>query len=242
MILLILGIGFLGLYISFITMHRSTPRSICVAIFGAVALGALLLVTLNDTRHFGMEEQTITTKQKIYSPSPSGKVPLLLYQKTGTNGKHAVYIYQTKAKGKTVHTKADVAVQNKIKQTTTKNPLLIEKRTEWRYKSDFYRILFAGENEREFIRQTNTFVLPDNWSVLTTAQAKKLAQKLKALQKPTAAQQQALQEAVAARLSEAKAAEPAMSAAEESQLTKKITAEIETQMIEAAIKEVKEAH
>lgn len=237
MILWILGIGVLALYLSFIMMKKSALRSIFIAVFGVVMLGALLLITLNDRNHFGMTQKTTTTTQTITSASPSKQLPLLLYQNVGTNGKRQVYIY--KHDNKTTHTTADYAVVNRVQQSSSAAAQVTKKRTEWRYSSNFYSVLFGNENDGLFVKQMNTFTIPKTWTTLTTAQAKALAKRLKGLQKPTAAQKAQMQQAIAAQVAAARAKNPTMTAAQQAQLVEQLTAKMHQQAVQDAIAAVK---
>lgn len=241
MILWILGIGVLGLYLSFIMMKKSAGRSVLVTFFGLVLLASLTLITLNDYQNFGMTEHTETKTKTIVSASPSKQLPLLLYQNIGTNGKRQVYIYKNSDQGKVAHTKADFAVTNQVRTGTGQNATLTTAHTTWRYTNSFYQTLFGNENNNIFVKQHNIFTIPKNWETLTTVQAKALAKKLQSLQKPTAAQKAQMQQAVTAQVAAARAKNPTMTAAQQAQLVKQVTAKIQQAAIKQAIAEVKQS-
>ncbi|HAJ54213.1 MAG TPA: DUF4811 domain-containing protein, partial [Lactobacillus sp.] len=51
MILWFLGLMVVGLYLSFIMMHRSLKRTALIIVFGIGVVGSLLLITLHDNTH-----------------------------------------------------------------------------------------------------------------------------------------------------------------------------------------------
>jgi len=237
MILIILGVAVIALYLSFIMMKSSVVRSILVAIFGVIMLGSLVLISMNDTQHFGMKKETVETTQKIYTASPNAQLPMLLKQNIGTSGKHQVYIYKLSEKGKAKHTKADYVVHNQVK-TGAKTATLVEKKTRWTYKNDFYKNLFFNQNQHELVKQDNTLNVPSNWTVLTTTQAKALGEKLAKLQKPDAATKAKMAAAIQADVTAQIKANPAL-ASQAAALAKAAQAKMQAQVIQDTIKQVK---
>ena len=237
MILIILGVAVIALYLSFIMMKSSVVRSILVAVFGAIMLGSLVLISMNDTQHFGMEKETVTRTQNIYSASPSAQLPMLLKQNVGTSGKHQVYIYKLSEKGKVTHTKADYDIHNRVQTGATK-ATLTEKKVRYTYKNDFYKNLFFSQNQHELVSQTNTLKVPSNWTVLTTTQAKALSKQLASLQKPDAATKAKMAAAIQAQVTAQIKANPAL-AAKSQELAKAAQAKLQAQVIQDAINKVK---
>ncbi|MEI5840547.1 DUF4811 domain-containing protein [Lacticaseibacillus rhamnosus] len=238
MILWFLGLMVIGLYLSFIMMHRSAKRSTLIAIFSIGLMGSLLLMVLNDNAHFGMEKRTTTDEQTIYTASPNAQMPMLLKQNVGTAGKHVVYIYKTDPKKKAVHTKADLAVSNQVVQTTGTTASMTSRTTRWEYQNNFYSALFNHQGSGKLVAQHNRLVIPKSWVVLTT-QAKRLGTKLKALQHPTAQQKATMAAAVKAKAAELAQANPKL-ASDQAVLLKQAQAAVQQAMIQQAVKEVQQ--
>ncbi|QVI38290.1 DUF4811 domain-containing protein [Lacticaseibacillus casei] len=240
MILWFLGLMVVGLYLSFIMMHRSLKRTALIIVFGIGVVGSLLLITLNDNAHFGMVKRTTTDEQTIYTASPNAQMPMLLKQTVGTAGKHAVYIYKTDPKKKAVHTKADLAVHNKVSRTSDTSASLTSKTTRWEYQNGFYGALFNHEGADQFVSQHNQLAIPKSWFVLTTTQAKQLSTKLKALQHPTAQQKAALATKVKAKAAELVKADPKL-ATDQTTLMKQAQKAVQQELIQQAVQDV-QAH
>ena len=240
MILWFLGLMVVGLYLSFIMMHRSLKRSVLIGVFGIGVVGSLLLITLNDNAHFGMVKRTTTDEQTIYTASPNAQMPMLLKQTVGTAGKHAVYIYKTDPKKKAVHTKADLAVRNKVVKTSDTTASLTSKTTRWEYQNGFFGALFNHEGAGQFVSQHNQLAIPKNWFVLTTMQAKQLSTKLKVLQHPTAQQKAALATKVKAKAAELIKADPKL-ATDQTTLMKQAQKAVQQELIQQAVQDV-QAH
>ena len=239
MILWFLGLMVIGLYLSFIMMHRSAKRSTLIAIFSIGLMGSLLLMVLNDNAHFGMEKRTTTDEQTIYTASPNAQMPMLLKQNVGTAGKHVVYIYKTDPKKKAVHTKADLAVSNQVVQTTGTTASMTSRTTRWEYQNSFFSALFNHQGAGQLVAQHNRLVVPKSWIELTTTQAKRLGTKLKALQHPTAQQKATMAAAVKAKAAELAQANPKL-ASDQAALLKQAQATVQQAMIQQAVKEVQQ--
>lgn len=124
------------------------------------------------------------TDQKVYQVQSVQKGSNLLLRKDlGTSGKENVYVYRTPETAnakKPKTTKADLDVKNVVKTGNYDNATLTQKTTRWVYKNGFYSFLFGIEgNNKEFIKQTNTFKVGNDWLVLSTTQAKQLQKKMK---------------------------------------------------------------
>ncbi len=89
------------------------------------------------------------------------------------------------------------------------------KRPVGRIKNDFYRFLFGiAGNDEEFIREKNTFSLPDSWTLLTVDQAKKLASLVENQQEAMKTEAKTF---VQEKMQAALMADPTMDAAEQKQ-------------------------
>jgi hypothetical protein len=232
MIIALLIISTLGMFISFVFADKVWKWALA-CLFFIVFVGSIVFSVANTEYHFGMEKASTTKTTSIVSSADSSQgMNMLLYQGLGTDGKETVYIYKTSEKQKKVSTtKADVTVTNKV-ETGASKAQKVTKTTRWVYKNDGLKFLFGiYGNNNEYIKQTNTFKIPDSWVHLSTTQAKKLAKLAKTAQKEQAtpeAQAAAKQAATAyikAGLTKLMTANPKMTAEEQAAATKKLTAE-----------------
>lgn len=202
-------------------------------------IGLVLLIS-NEYGHFGMEK--VTTEKTYQIQSVQKGANLLLEKKLGTNGKESVYVYRTpetaKAK-KPQTTKVDSQVKNVVKTGNYKNATVTKKTTRWEYKNGFYSFLFGiSDNNKEFIKQTNTFKVGDDWLVLTTTQAKQLQKKMNS--KAFKAQMKQEGEAfVKAEVTKAMMQNPSMTAAQQKQVTKQAQQAFQAQAQAKLIQEIK---
>jgi len=149
--------------------------------FVALFILSLILLISNEYGHLGMKQ---TTKEATYQiQSVQKKSNLLLKKELGSNGKEDVYIYRTpetvNAK-KPQTTKVDVNVKNVVKTGNYSAATLTKKTTRWEYKNGFYAFLFGiSKNNKEFVKQHNTFKVGNDWLVLTTTQASQLQKQMK---------------------------------------------------------------
>jgi hypothetical protein len=239
MIVAIIVVSAICLYMAFILMKNSPLRSILVAVFGIVLVGSMYLVNANDHNHFGMEKVTTTKTSTIYSASPNKALPMLLRQDIGTSGAHQVYIYKLDPKHKATHTNADYDVHNKVSKASGNSATITSKKTVWRYKNDFYKILFINQNNNHLIRQDNTIKVPHTWTELSTNQAKALGKKLSALKTPSAKQKAQMAAAIQQAVVAAKMKNPTMTPAQQKQFVAQTQAKLQAEIIQKAIKSVK---
>jgi hypothetical protein len=186
--------------------------------------------------------EKVTTEKTYQIQSVQKGTNLLLEKKLGTNGKESVYVYRTpetaKAK-KPQTTKVNSQVKNVVKTGNYKNATVTKKTTRWEYKNGFYSFLFGiSDNNKEFIKQTNTFKVGDDWLVLTTTQAKQLQKKMNS--KAFKAQMKQEGEAfVKAEVTKAMMQNPSMTAAQQKQVTKQAQQAFQAQAQAKLIQEIK---
>ena len=184
------------------------------------------MITANFHEHRGMKQVTTTKTQKIYSTS--SQMQLALYQPVGTSGKDNVYIYQTKPRQKTPqHTQANEFTTNRLVWTDSDQATLTVKETRWRFKNDFYKVLFAGSKmDGNLVSRTNTFRYPKTFVKISVKQAQ-------ALKSPAAQAQLKAQAAayVTARVQAAKQQNPNLTEAQLQKLTQQAQQEYQAQMI-----------
>ena len=184
------------------------------------------MITANFHEHWGMKQVTTTKTQKIYSTS--SQMQLALYQQVGTSGKDNVYIYQTKPRQKTPqHTQANEFTTNRLVWTDSDQATLTVKETRWRFKNDFYKVLFAGSKmDGHLISRTNTFRYPKTFVKISVKQAQ-------ALKSPAAQAQLKTQAAayVTAKIQAAKQQNPDLTEAQLQKLTQQAQQEYQAQMI-----------
>lgn len=153
---------------------------------------------------------------------------MALYQPVGTSGKDNVYIYQTKPRQKTPqHTQANEFTTNRLVWTDSDQATLTVKETRWRFKNDFYKVLFAGSKmDGNLVSRTNTFRYPKTFVKISVKQAQ-------ALKSPAAQAQLKAQAAayVTARVQAAKQQNPNLTEAQLQKLTQQAQQEYQAQMI-----------
>ena len=180
-----------------------------------------------------MKQVTTTKTQKIYSTS--SQMQLALYQQVGTSGKDNVYIYQTKPRQKTPqHTQANEFTTNRLVWTDSDQATLTVKETRWRFKNDFYKVLFAGSKmDGHLISRTNTFRYPKTFVKISVKQAQALKKQAQALKSPAAQAQLKTQAAayVTAKIQAAKQQNPDLTEAQLQKLTQQAQQEYQAQMI-----------
>ena len=160
---------------------------------------------------------------------------LALYQPVGTSGKDNVYIYQTKPRQKTPqHTQANEFTTNRLVWTDSDQATLTVKETRWRFKNDFYKVLFAGSKmDGNLVSRTNTFRYPKTFVKISVKQAQALKKQAQALKSPAAQAQLKAQAAayVTARVQAAKQQNPNLTEAQLQKLTQQAQQEYQAQMI-----------
>lgn len=202
-------------------------------------LTSIFFMVKNDHDHYGLQNVTTTSTQKIYSASPSKQLPMMIYQPIGSANKHQVYVYKTSANAKkTSHTAAKVTTKNVIKRTTGDNRI-VTKKVHREYKNELYRFWFGlSGNGHKYVKETNTIYLNKNWTVLSATQAKQLQKRAssKAYQakQKTAATAYVKQQVMAAMMKN-----PTMSAAEQKKVTQQAAAAYQAKAMQQLIKQVK---
>lgn len=207
-------------------------------IFIALFIGSIVLLVSNEYGHFGMEK--VTSEKTIQIQTVQKGSNVLLYKKLGTSGKEDVYIYRTPETAKTKnpeHTKAKLDVTNSVKKGSSVNTLT-QKTTRWEYKNGFYSFLFGiSGNDKEFVKQANTFHIGDGWLVLSTTQAAKLNKEMKS--KKVQTQMKTEGEAyVKAAVTKAMTVNPSMTAAQQKQVMQQAQKEFKAQAMAKVIEEI----
>ena len=174
MITVIMFIGAIAFFVSIMFAPNMRTRWILGLITGLIFVGSTVIITANFHDHWGMKRITTTKTQKIYSAS--SQMQLILYQPVGTSGKDNVYIYQTKPRQKTPqHTQANEFTTNRLVWTDSDQATLTVKETRWRFKNDFYKVLFAGSKmDGKLVSRTNTFRYPKTFVKISVKQAQAL--------------------------------------------------------------------
>lgn len=206
----------------------------------ALFICSLFLLISNEYGHFGMKQ--VVTDKTYQIQSVQKETNLLLKKELGTSGKEDVYIYRTPEtanKKKPTTTKVDVNVTNKVKTGNYSAATLDKKTTHWEYKNGFYSFLFGiSGNNKQFVRQTNTFKVGKDWLVLTTTQASQLQKKMKS----KAFQAQMKQEGatyVKAAMMKAMQANPSMTKAQQKQVMQQAQKAFKAQAQAKLIHEIK---
>ncbi|WP_334331778.1 DUF4811 domain-containing protein [Companilactobacillus sp. HBUAS59544] len=207
--------------------------------FIALFIVGLVMLISNEYNHFGMEKVTTEKTEQIQSVQKSAN--LLLRKDLGTSGKENVYVYRTPATAKAKKpqtTKADLHVKNIVKTGDYSSATLTKKTTRWEYKNGFYSFLFGiSDNNKEFVKQTNTFKVGQDWLVLSTTQAKQLQKKMSS----KSFKQQMKQEGeayVKAAVAKAMQANPAMTSSQQKQVMQQAQKEFQAQAQAKLVEEI----
>ncbi|AJT49861.1 hypothetical protein LBLM1_01270 [Limosilactobacillus mucosae LM1] len=233
MITIIMFLGAIAFFAAIMFSPSNRTRWLLGMISGLIFVGSTLMITANFHEHWGMKQVTTTKTQKIYSTS--SQMQLALYQQVGTSGKDNVYVYQTKPRQKTPqHTQANEFTTNRLVWTDSDQATLTFKETRWRFKNDFYKVLFAGSKmDGHLISRTNTFRYPKTFVKISVKQAQALKKQAQALKSPTAQAQLKTQAAayVTAKIQAAKQQNPDLTEAQLQKLTQQAQQEYQAQMI-----------
>nr|WP_278845936.1 DUF4811 domain-containing protein [Limosilactobacillus mucosae] len=233
MITVIMFIGAIAFFVSIMFAPNMRTRWILGLITGLIFVGSTVIITANFHDHWGMKRITTTKTQKIYSAS--SQMQLILYQPVGTSGKDNVYIYQTKPRQKTPqHTQANEFTTNRLVWTDSDQATLTVKETRWRFKNDFYKVLFAGSKmDGKLVSRTNTFRYPKTFVKISVKQAQALKKQAQALKSPATQAQLKAQAAayVTAKVQAAKQQNPDLMEAQLQKLTQQAQQEYQAQMI-----------
>lgn len=233
MITVIMFIGAIAFFVSIMFAPNMRTRWILGLITGLIFVGSTVIITANFHDHWGMKRITTTKTQKIYSAS--SQMQLILYQPVGTFGKDNVYIYQTKPRQKTPqHTQANEFTTNRLVWTDSDQATLTVKETRWRFKNDFYKVLFAGSKmDGKLVSRTNTFRYPKTFVKISVKQAQALKKQAQALKSPATQAQLKAQAAayVTAKVQAAKQQNPDLTEAQLQKLTQQAQQEYQAQMI-----------
>lgn len=226
-------LGAIAFFAAIMFSPSNRTRWLLGMISGLIFVGSTLMITANFHEHWGMKQVTTTKTQKIYSTS--SQMQLALYQQVGTSGKDNVYIYQTKPRQKTPqHTQANEFTTNRLVWTDSDQATLTVKETRWRFKNDFYKVLFAGSKmDGHLISRTNTFRYPKTFVKISVKQAQALKKQAQALKFPAAQAQLKTQAAayVTAKIQAAKQQNPDLTEAQLQKLTQQAQQEYQAQMI-----------
>ncbi len=233
MITVIMFISAIAFFVSIMFAPNMRTRWILGLITGLIFVGSTVIITANFHDHWGMKRITTTKTQKIYSAS--SQMQLILYQPVGTSGKDNVYIYQTKPRQKTPqHTQANEFTTNRLVWTDSDQATLTVKETRWRFKNDFYKVLFAGSKmDGKLVSRTNTFRYPKTFVKISVKQAQALKKQAQALKSPATQAQLKAQAAayVTAKVQAAKQQNPDLTEAQLQKLTEQAQQEYQAQMI-----------
>lgn len=218
--------------------NKKVGYSLCFAFIALFIVGLVMLIS-NEYNHFGMEKVTTEKTQQIQSVQKGSN--LLLRKDLGTSGKENVYVYRTPATAKAKKpqtTKVNLHVKNIVKTGDYANATLTKKTTRWEYKNGFYSFLFGiSDNNKEFVKQTNTFKVGQDWLVLTTTQAKQLQKKMSS----KSFKQQMKQEGeafVKAAVVKAMQANPAMTSSQQKQVMQQAQKEFQAQAQAKLVEEI----
>jgi hypothetical protein len=176
MVLIIMAIFAVLFFISMNYISNNKLRNLASVVTFVVFALALVGGIANFHSHLGMKTQTVTTKQTVYSVSPSKELQFIIYQPVGTDGKTQAVVYKADEHAKkTTVAKPALDTKNLIKKTSADHASLVVKKTEKVYKNEFWKVLFGiAGNNKMVTKKVNTFYVPKSWESFSANQVKKL--------------------------------------------------------------------
>ncbi|WP_295747177.1 DUF4811 domain-containing protein [uncultured Limosilactobacillus sp.] len=231
MVIILLIFGCLALFSSAMFLPTAGKRVPAVIISGIIMVGATTMMVLNYHSHLGMKQVTTTTTQTV--EPVSAKLPIALYQPLGTAGNEEVLMYRLSANGKVKHTPADENISCQMKFANVSSLTMTTTKTTWQFKNGFYRSLFlwSGMNGTLVKKQT-TITYPQEFVKVTPQQMKKLKAALQPANPASqAAQKQALDLAVKAKLAQS----PQATAQQKQAIAQQVQRQAAAKMIKQAL-------
>ena len=190
---------------------KKTWQTFLSIIFAAIFLVSLGFIIANDHYHYGMKRVTETTTQSLTSSADSKDMKMLLYQPLG-NGEEKVFLYKT-----------------------NKSQLKIKK-SYWIYKNNTAKFWFRFTSKNHLlIEEKNIFEVQKNWLVLSTKQAKKLAE---IVQENKTSMQTEAKSFVQDKVKEALMKNPTLNQAAQQKIIQQATADYQQQAIAKIVAEV----
>ncbi|MEQ7032038.1 DUF4811 domain-containing protein [Enterococcus avium] len=203
-------------------------------IFAAIFLVSLGFIIANDHDHYGMKRVTETTTQSLTSSADSKDMKMLLYQPLG-NGEEKVFLYKTNESQIKPKSTGTDHVTNLVKKDQTKSQLKIKK-SYWVYKNNTAKFWFRFTSKNHLlIEEKNIFEVQKNWLVLSTKQAKKLAE---IVQENKTSMQTEAKSFVQDKVKEALMKNPTLNQAAQQKLIQQATADYQQQTIAKIIAKV----
>ncbi|WEV60455.1 DUF4811 domain-containing protein [Streptococcaceae bacterium ESL0729] len=240
-------------FLSWLVLKNKVLRVTLGSISTILLFGAVGLLSLNMSNHYGMEEKTVTSEiSDIFTAGDtSSPVNMLIANQIGSDSGNYALVYRDQASDAQasphfVPNQDDII--NSVKKSASyelsdsaKNASIITQKTYWVYKSDFYKNLFELKSDDEdinLISEKTTVELPKgSWVVLSADQAKKLAEKQASVtDEQKAAQKTALETAIKTKLAEYMAQNKNASKEDIEAFTKAETTKLALESINTALK------
>lgn len=181
-----------------------------------------------------MKRVTETTTQSLTSSADSKDMKMLLYQPLG-NGEEKVFLYKTNESQIKPKSTGTDHVTNLVKKDQTKSQLKIKK-SYWIYKNNTAKFWFRFTSKNHLlIEEKNIFEVQKNWLVLSTKQAKKLAE---IVQENKTSMQTEAKSFVQDKVKEALMKNPTLNQAAQQKIIQQATADYQQQAIAKIVAEV----
>jgi hypothetical protein len=190
MIIVLLVVFAVAAFLSAFLIQRQWLRWSMTTVMFVGLIGAVVGMVANAHNHFGMVQQTRTTRQEIFTAGDAQQgFGMLLYENIGTDGQSKAYIYRTAADAKkpTVspnmrqnmtleETLAAVKISGQHRSIAGDQAFIVTKTTTYVYEDEWAKVLFGiADNHQEIVAIEQTFEVPASWLVLSIQQAKTLA-------------------------------------------------------------------
>lgn len=189
MIIVLLVVFAVAAFLSAFLIQRQWLRWSITTLMFAGLIGSVVGMVANAHNHFGMVQQTRTTRQEIFTAGDAQQgFGMLLYENIGTDGQSKAYIYRAAADAQkpTVspnmrqdmtleETLAAVKISGHHQSIAGERAFVVTKKTTYVYEDEWAKILFGiADNQQEIVSVDQTFEVPASWIVLSTQQAKTL--------------------------------------------------------------------
>lgn len=243
MITVVLALSAIALFLSFVYLQNKGLRFILTILSGFIFLSSIACIGTNDVKHLGMHEVTITKKRRIYSAIPKININMIIFKNLGTQNKESIQLYANHPnQKKPSHTSANDYVTNKVVRTNNNKAYVKTRNKVWEYQNSTIKFWFKVPKEnKEIIKQTNIFYIPNNWMYISANKASQLKKQMVKLKRSPKLQKMIKNQTkqyVAQQMQLAIQKDPSISQnkSKQKQLEKQLTKQLELKVMQSMLK------
>lgn len=165
MILFIFVLAALLLFLVAVLGKPTAQRRLWIGIIGAVLIGSVVVIALNDASRFGMKTTTTTQTVRIVGAANH----TVFATPVGAAKKAYAVAYRANPLSKKVTVaKPSITTAVRVHRTNANAAQLTMTRTKLQYQNTLAAILFAGSGQNgQVLRTTYTFHIPLSWAVIS---------------------------------------------------------------------------